>query len=92
MLHQWWFVSLQGLHQLDSTNSSSVTIPDPLMSKESHFVEELKITSKWANMINEGEDSNTENDDEPIQTTRKLTLNPLKQKLLKIKSLVWNVR
>jgi len=48
-----------------------MTDPNPLASKEARFVEELKIASKWANMFDNRKDSNTEEDHEPIQTTRK---------------------
>jgi len=49
-----------------------VTILNPLTSKETRFVKEFKLASKWTNMLNETEDSNTEEDDESIQTTGKL--------------------
>lgn len=63
--------SLQGLQQLDSTHCSSMTITSPLTSKETRFVEGLKIASKRTNMFNERKDSNTKDDDKSVQTTRK---------------------
>lgn len=69
-------------------------------------MEELKIASKLANMCDERKDSNSEEDDEPIQTTRKhgqsrpkkvntrkLILNLSKQGFLKSTNngLLWNV-
>jgi len=49
-----------------------VAIHNPFTSKETCFAKELKIASKWTNMLNEKGDSNTEKDDDSIQTTRKL--------------------
>jgi len=74
------------VQQLDLTRSSLTTIPNLLTSKETRFVDELKITTKWDNMFDERKDSNTEKNDDPIQTTkkldtvdqRKLILNPIK--------------
>jgi len=62
--------SLQRLQQLDLTHNSSPTILNPLTSKETCFGEELKIDSKWANMLDERKYYNTE-DDGSVQTTRK---------------------
>ena len=64
--------SLQGLQQLHSPNSSFEEIPNSLMSKEACFAKALKLASKQDNMLHKGEDSNTEEDNESIQTTRKL--------------------
>jgi len=30
-----------------------MAVPNPLRSKKTHFAEELKIVSKWANMLDE---------------------------------------
>ena len=43
-----------------------------MTSKRNHFVEEPKIVSKLANILNKREDSNFEEDDEFVETTRKL--------------------
>jgi len=42
------------------------------MPKKARFVEELKIVSKWTNMLDEREYSNFDEDDESVQTIRKL--------------------
>jgi len=42
------------------------------MSKKTHFAKELKIASKFFNMLDGREYSNTKEDDESVQTTRKL--------------------
>jgi len=54
------------------------------MSKEAPFLEQLKIASKWANMLDERNDSNSEEDDELVQTTRKF--DPGRPKKVNIKS------
>lgn len=41
------------------------------MSKKIRFEEELKLVFQWANMLDEMRDSNSEEDDELDQTTRK---------------------
>jgi len=41
------------------------------MSKKVRFIKELKLTSKWANMLDGREDYNTKEDDEIVQTIKK---------------------
>jgi len=42
------------------------------MSKKTYFAEELKLASKWTNILNERKNYNREDDDdESLQTTRK---------------------
>lgn len=48
-----------------------MAIPNPMTSKKAHFVKELKIISKWSNMLDDKGNSNTKNDEEKVQTTRK---------------------
>jgi len=87
--------NLQGLQQLDSTHSSLATVSNPSTSKEACLVEELKIASKWANMLNEKEDSIHKRMTSRFKlqgnliwvAQRKLILNCPKQKLLKIRGL-----
>ncbi|KOM56438.1 hypothetical protein LR48_Vigan10g233000 [Vigna angularis] len=62
--------NLQGLQYLNSSYSNSKIFPNSLTSKEAHFVEELKLTSKLTNMLDEKDDSIT-HDDKPVQTTKK---------------------
>jgi len=47
------------LKQLDSTYSNSATVPNSLTSKETHFLEKLKISYKWTYMCDERKDFNT---------------------------------
>lgn len=41
-----------------------------MRSKEDCFAKELKLAYKWANIFGEREDSNNEEDDEPVQITK----------------------
>jgi len=43
-----------------------------MQCKKARFAEKLKITSKWGKMHDEREDSNSEEDNESVQTIRKL--------------------
>lgn len=61
--------------QLDLTHNSLATVPNLLKFKETHFVKELKITSKWTNMLDKKVDFNTEGNDESVQTIRKPSKN-----------------
>jgi len=72
--------SLQDLQQLDSTHNSLVTIHTPLTFKKAHFVEKLKITSKWTNMLDERENYNIKEYDGPIQ----ITIKPGRDRLKKV--------
>jgi len=62
--------SLHGLQHLYSPHCSSKVVPIFFMLKKTTFVKELKIISKWDIMI-ERKYSNSEEDDESIQTTKK---------------------
>jgi len=48
-----------------------MTYPNPLTSKETHFLEAWKIAFKWANMLDKEEDSNTKEVDKQVQTIKK---------------------
>jgi len=52
------------------------------MSKKTSFAKELKIVFKWANILYQRENSNTE--EEPVQTTGKTNKN--RSKKINIKS------
>jgi len=41
------------------------------MFNGAHFVKELKIASRWVNMLDEHENSNTKENDVVVQTKRK---------------------
>ena len=64
--------NLQALQNLDSPHCSSEADLNSSMPKKARFVEELKIVSKWTNMLDEREYSNFDEDDESVQTIRKL--------------------
>lgn len=57
---------MQDLQQLDPYHSRYEVFPNSLISKEPHFVKELKLAYKWANILDERGDSNIEEDDESI--------------------------
>jgi len=57
---------LEGLQHLDSAHCSFQTFHNFLTSKETRFVKELKMTSKWTNMLDERGDFNSDGDDETI--------------------------
>lgn len=59
------------MQQLDSSHNNYKVILNSLSYKEVRFVEEMKLAFKRANMLDEREDSNTKEDDEPFQNTRK---------------------
>ena len=71
--------NLQGLQHLDSLHSNFEIVSNSLTSKKSRFAKELKLTSKWTNIFDERDDSNTDKDDKSVQTTRKLSKSRLKK-------------
>lgn len=49
------------------------------MSEKTRFKEKLKSPFQWSNMLDESRDYNSDQDNEPVQTTRKPDRSRLKK-------------